>query len=206
MSEQQSWLATVQQMMALAQSGLHYSRDIYDQERYQQLLGLVERLLQLQNIDTQHFQADVLKDVGYATPKIDVRAVIFKQDKILLVKESSDGCWSLPGGWADPGYSASENVQKEVLEETGLEVRVTQLLQLSDMRKHGHKPTFLHVYKAFFRCEVLSGVLTTSYETPELGFFSRSELPKISTARVTEQQIQHFFDRLQQPDSSTQFD
>ena len=149
---QSEWLEILHKMTALAQSGLHYSKDIYDKERYQQLIQYVEELLQLQQISTDQFQADILKDIGYATPKIDVRAVIFKDNQLLLVKEVSDGLWSLPGGWADPGYSAAENVINDVVEETGLEVRCLKLLALTDMRKHPHPPMFLHVYKAFFLC------------------------------------------------------
>ncbi|MDQ8937079.1 NUDIX hydrolase [Acinetobacter rudis] len=187
------WLDILSQITALAQSGLHYSRDIYDQERYQELLQLTEQLLQLKHIDTSNFIEQVLIDVGYATPKLDVRAVIFQDQKILLVKESQDGLWSLPGGWADVGLSAAENVEKEVLEETGLHVKAHRLLALFDRRKHLHPEMFLHVYKAFFACRVHSGQLKTNHETLELGFFACDELPELSTARVNKQQIELFF-------------
>lgn len=204
--DQSEWLEILHKMTALAQSGLHYSKDIYDQERYQQLLQYVENLLQLQHIQTNQFQADVLKDIGYATPKIDVRAVIFKDNQLLLVKEVSDGLWALPGGWADPDYSASENVIKEVLEETGLEVRCLKLLALTDMRKHAHPRMFLHVYKAFFLCEVISGALKPSIETTDVAFFSFDALPEISVPRVTYAQIKACFDYLKHPHSVTYFD
>ena len=203
---QSEWLEILHKMTALAQSGLHYSKDIYDKERYQQLIQYVEELLQLQQISTDQFQADILKDIGYATPKIDVRAVIFKDNQLLLVKEVSDGLWSLPGGWADPGYSAAENVIKEVVEETGLEVRCLKLLALTDMRKHPHPPMFLHVYKAFFLCEIICGELKSSIETSAVDFFSFNQLPEISVARVTHAQIEACFNAIDDPHAVTYFD
>lgn len=200
------WLETLNKMTGLAQSGLYYSKDVYDQERYQQLLQHVQSLLDLNQINTDGFIPNVLKDVGYATPKMDVRAVVFKENKILLTKESEDGLWSVPGGWADVGFSAAENAEKEVFEETGLSVKATKLLSLTDRRKHPHPPMFLHVYKTFFWCEILGGELTPSIETPEVGFFARDELPPISTARVTEDQIQQFFDYLNGLPEQTYFD
>lgn len=200
------WLETLNKMTGLAQSGLYYSKDVYDQERYQQLLQHVQSLLDLNQINTDGFISNVLKDVGYATPKMDVRAVVFKENKILLTKESEDGLWSVPGGWADVGFSAAENAEKEVFEETGLSVKATKLLSLTDRRKHPHPPMFLHVYKTFFWCEILGGELTPSIETPEVGFFARDELPSISTARVTEDQIQQFFDYLNRLPEQTYFD
>ena len=206
MNDSIKWLETLNQMAGLAQSGLHYSKDVYDQERYQQLLGHIETLMQLKDIDTQDLIPNLLQDVGYATPKLDVRAVVFQDNKLLLAKEADDGLWSIPGGWADLGYSAAENTQKEVFEETGLRVKVVKLLALNDRRKHPHPPMFLHVYKAFFWCEILGGELTTSIETTEVGFFARHELPPISVARVTEAQIQQFFDYLEALPQETAFD
>lgn len=205
-NQSKEWLDLVSQMTALAQSGLHYCKDIYDQERYQQLLQLTERMLQLKQIETEGFIDNVLQDVGYATPKLDVRAVIFQDQKILLVKETQDGLWSLPGGWADVGLSAAENVEKEVFEETGLTVKAQRLLALFDRRKHPHPDMFLHVYKAFFACEIEAGQLQTSHETSELGFFKLDQLPDLSTARVTYQQIEQFFLTVKQHDQLTAFD
>ena len=206
MKNSAEWIETLNKITGLAQSGLHYSKDVYDQERYQQLLQHVQSLLDLNEINTTDFIPNILKDVGYATPKMDVRAVVFKENKILLTKETEDGLWSVPGGWADVDYSASENAEKEVFEETGLRVKATKLLSLTDRRKHAHPPMFLHVYKSFFWCEILGGELTPSIETPEVGFFARDELPAISTARVTEAQIQQFFDYLEELPEQTYFD
>ncbi len=206
MKDSTEWIETLNKITGLAQTGLYYSKDVYDKERYDQIINYVRTLIDLKEIDTQDFIADVLQDVGYATPKIDVRAVVFKDNKLLLAKETQDGLWSIPGGWADIGYSAAENAEKEVLEETGLEVKATRLLALTDRRKHPHPAMFLHVYKAFFWCELIGGELKPSIETSEVGFFGRNELPPISTARVTETQIHQFFELLQELPESTYFD
>ncbi|ENX07083.1 MULTISPECIES: NUDIX hydrolase [Acinetobacter] len=206
MKDSTEWIETLNKITGLAQTGLYYSKDVYDKERYDQIISYVRTLIDLKEIDTQDFIADVLQDVGYATPKIDVRAVVFKDNKLLLAKETEDGLWSIPGGWADIGYSAAENAEKEVLEETGLEVKATRLLALTDRRKHPHPAMFLHVYKAFFWCELIGGELKPSIETSEVGFFGRNELPPISTARVTETQIHHFFELLQGLPEQTDFD
>lgn len=206
MKDSTEWIETLNKITGLAQTGLYYSKDVYDKERYDQIISYVRTLIGLKEIDTQDFIEDVLQDVGYATPKIDVRAVVFKDNKLLLAKETQDGLWSIPGGWADIGYSAAENAEKEVLEETGLEVKATRLLALTDRRKHPHPAMFLHVYKAFFWCELIGGELKPSIETSEVGFFGRNELPPISTARVTETQIHQFFELLQELPESTYFD
>ncbi len=206
MKDSTEWIETLNKITGLAQTGLYYSKDVYDKERYDQIISYVRTLIDLKEIDTTDFIADVLQDVGYATPKIDVRAVVFKDNKLLLAKETEDGLWSIPGGWADIGYSAAENAEKEVLEETGLEVKATRLLALTDRRKHPHPAMFLHVYKAFFWCELIGGELKPSIETSEVGFFGRNELPPISTARVTETQIHHFFELLQGLPEQTDFD
>ncbi|WDZ51831.1 NUDIX hydrolase N-terminal domain-containing protein [Acinetobacter vivianii] len=206
MKDSTEWIETLNKITGLAQTGLYYSKDVYDKERYDQIISYVRTLIDLKEIDTQDFIEDVLQDVGYATPKIDVRAVVFKDNKLLLAKETQDGLWSIPGGWADIGYSAAENAEKEVLEETGLEVKATRLLALTDRRKHPHPAMFLHVYKAFFWCELIGGELKPSIETSEVGFFGRNELPPISTARVTETQIHQFFELQQELPESTYFD
>ena len=138
--------------------------------------------------------------------RINVRAVVLKDNKILLAKETQDGLWSIPGGWADVGYSAAENAEKEVLEETGIIVKATQLLALTDRRKHPHPAMFLHVYKAFFWCEIIGGELAPSIETSEVGFLGIDELPPISTARVTEEQIKQFFKFRNQIPEKSYFD
>ncbi|MCE7531664.1 NUDIX hydrolase [Acinetobacter nosocomialis] len=202
----ESWLELLNKITCLAQTGLYYTKDIYDKERYEQLIIYIQELLKLKNHNTTDFQKRVMEDIGYATPKLDVRAVVFQDNKILLTREVEDGLWSLPGGWADVGYSASENVIKEVVEETGIHVQVKHLLALTDRRKHPHPPMFLHVYKAFFLCEVIGGELSSSIETTEAKYFGINELPEISEARVTREQIENFFKYINTIPERTYFD
>ncbi|PTV47355.1 NUDIX hydrolase [Acinetobacter pittii] len=202
----ESWLELLNKITCLAQTGLYYTKDIYDKERYEQLIIYIQELLKLKNHNTTDFQKKVMADIGYATPKLDVRAVVFQDNKILLTREVEDGLWSLPGGWADVGYSASENAIKEVVEETGIHVEVKHLLALTDRRKHPHPPMFLHVYKAFFLCEVTGGELSSSIETTEAKYFGINELPEISEARVTREQIENFFKYINTTPERTYFD
>lgn len=146
------------------------------------------------------------REVGYATPKVDVRAAIFRDDTILLVKERSDGFWTLPGGWADVGESPSEVVVKEVYEESGYEARATKLLAVYDRDKQGHPPFPFYVYKLFFHCELIGGSPSSSIETEAVDFFPEDALPELSIGRVTAAQITRLFQHYRQPDLPTDFD
>jgi ADP-ribose pyrophosphatase YjhB (NUDIX family) len=188
-------LEIARRLLAIAQNGLHFSEGPYDRERYQEIVGLAEELVALTSDLPKHelrswFQAQQ----GYATPKIDVRGVVFEDDKILLVREGADGRWTLPGGWCDLNYSPRENVEKEVWEEAGLTVKATKLLALYDKRKHQHPPEFFHSYKLFFLCEKEDGLLRPNHETLDVRFFSFEDLPQdISEPRTTTAQIQKMF-------------
>ena len=116
-------------------------------------------------------------DSGYATPKVDVRGVVFRAGKILLVQERSDGLWTMPGGWADVGDSPADAVVREIQEESGYEARATKLLALLDRNRHGHPLHVNHIYKAFIRCEIIGGSPTTSHEIQGVGFFAEGEIP-----------------------------
>lgn len=130
-----------QRLQAIAQSGLTYSDNVFDKERYETLREISYELLSSQfNLSTNQLAALHSNETGYATPKTDVRAFILREGKLLLVRESDDGLWSLPGGWADIGDSPSEAICREVQEETGLNVKVTKLLGVWDRNQHGHPP------------------------------------------------------------------
>src|SRR5262249_13566711 len=132
-------------------------------------------------------------EAGYATPKVDVRAAVFSQDAILLVKERSDLAWTLPGGWADVGDSPSVAAVREAKEESGYDVVARKLAAVYDRdhQRHGHPPMAYQVYKLFFLCDVIGGAPKTSMETQEVAFFRENELPVLSVQRVTKQQIGH---------------
>lgn len=180
-------------VQAIAQSGLTYSQSEYDLDRYRQLRELAAEVL-ASHSDHSHEEVRRFLDsqTGYATPKVDVRGAVFtsEYDRVLLVKETIDGRWSMPGGWADTYLSASENVVKEIREESGYEARALRLLAVYDKARH-HPPSAqpLSIYKIFFQCEITGGSPQQSMETSDVGFFPVDDLPPLSTGRTTEQEI-----------------
>ncbi|HLZ61459.1 MAG TPA: NUDIX hydrolase [Ktedonosporobacter sp.] len=201
------WLRWAKALQAIAQTGLTYTKDPYDIERYEQLREIAFEIM------AQHTETDIKQiytlfqsETGHATPKVDVRAAAFRDNTILLVKERSDGGWTLPGGWADIGESASTAVVREVREESGYQVLATRLLAVYDRDKHGHPPLPYYVYKFFFECEIVGGSPTSSKETDEVGFFALDELPSLSIDRVTPAQIKRLFELHHDPGSATDFD
>ncbi|CAI8892945.1 NUDIX hydrolase N-terminal domain-containing protein [Pseudomonas soli] len=200
-------MASIRTLIGIAQTGLTYSKDPYDIERYQQLLETTQQLLAQQpSVLTTQLLHNLVADTGYATPKMDIRAAVFDGERILLVKEIEDGRWSLPGGWADINHSPAQVAAKEVLEESGLRVRPRKLVAFTDRRLHPHPPMLLHVYKAFFLCDLLDGTLRPSLETPEARFFDEHDLPELSTARVTHEQIAMMYRHLRNDALPTYFD
>lgn len=188
------------------QAGLTYAKDPYDQERYRELQRLAAEMLASTDTPFEAAWQALRLEKGYATPKVDVRAVVFQQGHVLLAREREDGRWSLPGGWADPGESPGEMAARETLEETGFVVRPVKLLAVLDKGKHDHPPDFWSVYKLFVRCELLGGSPVSSIETSEVGFFAQDELPPLSRGRVTEAQLARLFEHLRHPDWPTDFD
>jgi HAD superfamily hydrolase (TIGR01549 family) len=201
-----AWLGIAQRLEALAQAGLAYNPHVYDAERYQEILSLSQRMLGgLTGLPLSLFEEAVALERGYPTPKVDIRALVFRAtDEILMVREKSDGGrWSLPGGWADVGHTPFEVAVKEVREETGLTVAPVRLLALWDMRKHPHPPQAFSIYKTVILCRVLDGELQA--ETPETldaRWVARDELPQLelSTGRITLPQLERLFAYAGQPD------
>lgn len=201
------WLRWVQQLQATAQTGLTFAGNPWDRERYEGLLGLAaEMAAEHTNASIPQVRALFETERGYATPKVEVRGAVFRGAKILLVRELTDGLWSLPGGWADVGDTPAEAIEREIREETGLAARVRKVIGVFDRDRQGHPPSAYSVYKLLFACELLGGELTTSYETPEVAFFAEDELPPLSTPRVTAAQIGLCFAHLREPDAPTAFD
>lgn len=198
---QPKWLEWAKQIQAISQAGLEYSRDVYDLERFEMLRALsVEIMHEYTGIESKQLRDLFAGESGYATPKVDVRGVIFREDRILLVRERLDGAWSLPGGWADIGLSAKENVVKEIREETGYEASAGRLLAVLDKKFHEHPVSPFHVYKLFFRCEITGGQAAETMETSEVGFFAENELPPLSKERNTERQVREMFEYLRDPE------
>ena len=196
-----------QKLQALSQTGLTYAQDPYDRGRYEEIRQIAAEIMAL---PLNAAPADLVKlfqaEDGYATPKIDVRGVVIQEAKVLLVRERSDGGWTLPGGWSDVGDSPSEAIEREIREESGYEARAVKLLALYDRDKHDHPPIPYHAYKAFFRCEIVGGSPALSNETDGVDFFALDRLPPLSVDRVTAAQIAHFFDHDRNPDWPTDFD
>ncbi|ATF91695.1 NUDIX hydrolase [Cedecea neteri] len=177
-----------QKLNAIAQTGLTYAKDVFDKERYETLRQIAEDLLRSRfNIDSETLNP--VFETGYATPKTDVRAFIIRDGKLLMVKEAEDGKWSLPGGWADVGDTPSAAVCREVVEETGLEVKVTKLLGVWDRNLHGHPPLPWHVYKLIFLCEETGGSLALSHESTDISFFDINDLPELSLTRIVPEEL-----------------
>ena len=135
-----------------------------------------------------------------------VRGVVFRDWKILLVRERSDGLWTLPGGWADVGDSPADAVVREIREESGFETRATKLLALLDRNRHGHPPVLRHYYKVFLRCEIVGGSPTTSHEIQAVGFFGEDEIPELSLPRIVPAQIARMCEHHRHPDLPADFD
>lgn len=201
------WLEWAKQLQSIAQAGLTYSKDIYDLERFELIRNIsVEMMSQQTDIDQTIIKELFANETGYATPKVDIRAVVFKDQKILMVRENTDGDWSLPGGWGDVGLTPSEVAAKEVKEEAGFDVKAKKLIAVFDKKCHPHPPSPYHVYKLFIQCEIIGGQAKEGIETSAVEFFAENELPTLSIARNTESQIQLAFKHLHNPQEPVYFD
>ncbi len=206
-AEPQLW-TLARKLQALSQTGLTFSTNDYDRERYQTIGEMAAELMAQQSeTPIEVFRQLFNQQHGYATPKVDVRAAVFRNGKILLVQEASDGQWTLPGGWADVNDSPREAVEREVVEESGFTVRATKLAAVYDRAKHPHTPPFpFHIYKLFFLCEITGGEPKTSNETLAVDFFAPDALPPLSATRILASQVHHMFEYFKNPSLPTYFD
>ena len=202
------WLEWNQRLQAIAQNGLTFARDAYDIERYQAIRQIAAEMLAAgSGLPSAAVLGILEKETNYATPKVDVRGVVFREDKLLLVRERSDGKWTLPGGWADVCASPAENVVREIHEESGFLTRATKMLAVFDRSKHPHEPPFaFHVYKIYLLCTIIGGQEAVSLETDSVGFFGEMEIPELSVDRVTAGQIRRMFEHHRNPGLPTDFD
>lgn len=201
------WLEWAKKLQAIAQNGLTYSKNPFDIERYQSLSVIAAEIMATySNVEPSYALNLFAQEVGYATPKVDVRGAVFRGDKLLLVREREDGCWTIPGGWADVGDSPSEVAVREVYEESGYHTRAVKLLAIYDRDKHGHPPLSHYVYKVFFQCELVSGSPSSSIETDGVAFFGEDEIPELSLTRILPAQVARLFEHYRHPDWATDFD
>ncbi|MFQ5630859.1 MAG: NUDIX hydrolase [bacterium] len=204
---QTKWLNWAQKIQAEAQNGLHYTKDKYDRVRYEVLLGIAAEIFaEHTNTEAQTLAEFFAAEKGHATPKVDVRGAAFRDDKILLVREISDGGWTLPGGWADVLDSPTEAVEREIFEESGFKARAIKLAAVYDRNKHPHPPHPFHTYKMFFICELLGGEAKHSIETDGVDFFAENALPELSISRVLPGQIMRMFAHFRDLSLATEFD
>lgn len=201
------WLAWARRLEAIAQTGLFYALNEYDRERYLQVREIAAEIISGHSDAPIERVLDLIsRDDGYATPKVDVRAAVFREGSLLYVRERADGLWTLPGGWADVGQSAAESVVREVREESGYAVRASKLLAVYDRDRHPHPPILHHSWKMFFRCEITGGQPRSSYETTEVAFFPENQLPPLSLPRILPEQIHHLYEHFRNPDWPATFD
>ncbi|MBY7142651.1 NUDIX hydrolase [Virgibacillus sp. NKC19-3] len=201
------WLEWAKRIQSLSQAGLAFSKDIYDIERFKELRTISAEIMEAYtDLDMETINGLFANETGYQTPKADVRGAVFKDEKILLVREKMDDKWALPGGFCDIGFSPTENVIKEIKEESGLDVVYHKLLAVLDTNKHAHPPLPYHYYKLFIRCDIVGGHPRTGVETKDVAFFSENKLPTLSTDRNTESQISMLFDFLRHPNEDTIID
>jgi ADP-ribose pyrophosphatase YjhB (NUDIX family) len=201
------WLSVVRELMGIAQTGLAFTSDRFDRERYMRLQALAAELLAVQTgIPAAQVLSLFTGDSGYATPKIGVRGAVFDGNRILMVKETSDGRWSLPGGWCDLNQTAAECTEREILEESGLIAKAVKLAGVYDYRFHNYPAHAHHHYILFFVCELVGGEMATSNETDAVGWFGENELPDMSTSRATPAQVHAMFRHYRDPALATEFD
>ena len=205
--ENNKWLQWAIELQSLAQAGLTYGKDKFDLERYTRIREIsAEMMSRLSDTPMDTVKHLFCNESGYQTPKIDTRAAVFQDGKILLVHENN-GTWSLPGGWCDVDQSVASNVIKEVKEETGLDVTADKLIAVQDWRLHNVRNYAYGVIKIFVLCRKTGGDFAENIETTETGYFDRDKLPdNLATEKTTEEQIQLCFDAYYNENWKTQFD
>lgn len=188
------WLEFAIRIQSIAQAGLQYGKDHYDRERYEELREIAAEMISVKTDIPVHKVYDLFcNETGYQTPKIDTRAAVFVDGKILLVHENN-GTWSLPGGWCDVDQSVGANVEKEVREEAGLTVKAERIIAVQDWRKHNVTNYAYGVIKIFLLCKYESGKFEKNLETTECQFFSEKDLPgNLAIEKCTREQIQMCF-------------
>lgn len=208
MMKEFNWLAIAKELKTISQAGKTFAKDDFERQRHEKIEWLAAKILEKHtDLEADEIRTMLQKDCGYPTPKTDCRGVIFKDNKILLVKEIEDGGWTLPGGWCDIGLTPAENTIREVREESGFEVRVVKLLAVFDRNRQGHTPRYpFDIYKMFFQCEILGGSPKTSNETSDVQFFSEDQIPPLSRGRTLAHEIKQFFEHLRNPDLPTDYD
>ena len=201
------WLEWARRLQAISQSGIHFSHNDFDLERFEKIQGISAEILQsYSDIPEEDWLQEFKLQKGYATPKVAVRAAVFSDHHILLVKEMMDGKWSMPGGWADLNDPPSKMIEREVLEESGYIVQAKKLISVHESNHDMLPLEYWHSYKLVFLCDLIGGESHTSIETTDVNFFPIDNIPELSPSRLTMSEIHEAFHYLDNPNESTFFD
>lgn len=201
------WLEWAREIQALSQTGLTFTQNEYERERYRRLSEIAAEIAaNYTQISKENWQKNFLAQPGYATPKIDVRGAVVRENKILLVQERSDQCWAMPGGWADVGDRPAEMVAREILEESGIYAVAKKVIGVYDANRSGRPMEFYHAFKIIFFCEMTGGTLRPSNETLAADFFSFDHLPPLSLNRTNERHLTEVLAHVRDPNRAAAFD
>ena len=204
--QEHQWLEWAKELQFIAQAGLTYTKDPFDKERFERVREIAAEIMSLQSgLSLAKVKDLFCNETGFQTPKLDTRAAIFKDNKILLVEEN-DGTWSMPGGWVDVMETVKSNTVKEVKEEAGLDVEAVRVIALHDRNLHNQPPYAYNVCKVFVLCEVKGGCFHPNIETVGSGYFGLDELPPLSVDKNSYQQIEMCFTARSDKDWQVEFD
>jgi ADP-ribose pyrophosphatase YjhB (NUDIX family) len=200
------WIAWAREIFSLSQAGLAYSQNEFDIERYKRLQEITAEMIESQSeLSKENVLESFSMQVGYATPKIDVRGAVIRDNKILLIQERMDGRWAMPGGWADLGNSPASVAEREVWEESGYHVKAEKVIAVMDANRI-EPMEFYHAFKIIFLCRLIGGEPQVSHETLAVDFFDMHNLPLLSLYRTNEAMLQEVFAHIQNPNRKTAFD
>lgn len=196
----------IMEIQSMAQSALFYVKDVYDKERFERLRDISAEMMALKtDLPIETVKNLFCSDYGYQTPKVDTRAAIFKDDKILLVHENN-GTWSMPGGWCDFNISPVDNTIKETKEEAGKDIKVKSVISVQNRDNHNVPPYAYAIVKIFYLCEEIDGDFNDNLETTEIAYFAENELPNMAQEKCNEEQVHMCFEAYRTKNWSTQFD
>lgn len=201
-------LTLITQLRSVADVGLLYAHNEYDVERYTEIQHISTQMLDnVTGFGTETINILFPQAQDYPTAKVDVRGILLSEDnKILLARESADGKWSLPGGWADIGYTPKEVITKEFKEETGLDIVPDRLLAVFDKKMHPHPPQPFYVYKMVFWCKAISSTLLKGFDVLDVQYFAIDQLPELSENRILKSQIELLYQKIISGDMSVWVD
>lgn len=201
------WLNWARRLQAISQSGIHFAKNDFDLERFEKIQEISTEIMQnYTKLPENYWLEEFSSQKGYATPKVAVRAAVFNDHHILLVKERMDGRWSMPGGWADLNDPPSKMIEREVLEESGFIVKASKLIAVHESNHDLEPLEYWHSYKLVFLCDLLGGFARPSIETTEIKFFPIDDLPELSPSRVSNDDIKEAYYYLDHPDETAYFD